>query len=120
MLVYIAILLSVISVVSIGLILYFLPVDYFIKSRESYFLDSVHYPRLFWIIQNLRKALGYLLIAIGVIMLVLPGEGLLTIVLGLVVLNKRDTLLKLLSFRVIQKSLNIIRLKMGKKSFLYP
>lgn len=120
MLVKIAILVSVISIVSTGLILYLLPSDYFIKPRKSYLIDPLSYPKLFRIIQDIRKSLAYLLIALGVIMLVLPGEGLVTIVLGLVVLNKRDTLLKLLSFRVIQKSLNIIRLKMGKKPFLYP
>ncbi|PHS40383.1 MAG: hypothetical protein COB07_04610 [Sulfurovum sp.] len=120
MLIKITILLSLITIVFSAGLLYFLPSDYFIKSQKDYIDNPIRYPKLFKVIKNIRNILGYLLIVIGVIMLIFPGEGILTILVGLIVLNKIDLLLKLLSFRSVQKSLNFIRQKMGRSAFLYP
>ena len=62
-----------------------IPSDYFIKKNSSEFRSN--YP-IFWLISIIIKNLiGYTLIVGGILMLVLPGQGLFTIFVGLMLSN---------------------------------
>lgn len=71
----------------------------------------------------LRYLLGVILFIAGLLMLFLPGQGLLTMILGLSLLDfpgKQKAVDKLLHIPSIQKALNWIRTKGGKNNFHYP
>lgn len=92
-----------------------IPADYF--SREEIApggtkMTNIHYS-LVWLLRNLA---GLLLIIAGVAMLVLPGQGLLTVFLGLFVADfpgKRKLEKQIFIVPAVYKSINWIREKKG-------
>lgn len=84
---------------------------------------SNKHPLAFVHLRLLRYLLGAILLVAGVLMLFLPGQGLLTMILGLSLLDfpgKQQAVDKLLQIPSIQKALNWIRAKGGKNTFHYP
>ncbi|MGB3221261.1 MAG: PGPGW domain-containing protein [Desulforhopalus sp.] len=70
-----------------------------------------------------RNIFGMFLLFAGILMLFLPGQGLLTILLGGLLISfpgKRKLLLALVCKPKIQHSLDWLRKKMGKPPFLWP
>lgn len=60
-----------------------LPVDYFSDpQRHRNRLRQVH-PLVYFALRGLKNLLGWALILSGILMLILPGQGLLTILIGL-------------------------------------
>tara|TARA_X000000368_G_scaffold419028_1_gene421617 strand:+ start:3804 stop:4208 length:405 start_codon:yes stop_codon:yes gene_type:complete len=75
----------VFSLLSIKWLVALIPSDYFINQNASKFKSN--YP-IFWLISVIIKNLiGYTLIIGGILMLVLPGQGLFTILIGLMLSN---------------------------------
>jgi archaellum biogenesis protein FlaJ (TadC family) len=112
-----------VSFLLIGFVIWRLPEDYFINEKHSCWIDPVRYPNFYWLWRMLRNIIGVLLIIAGVMMLVLPGQGFLTIVTGLMLVDfpiKKRFLDRLSAIRSVQKSLNYLRKKLGKPPFLYP
>ncbi len=73
------------SLLTIKWLVALIPSDYFIKKNNSEFRSN--YP-MFWLVSIIIKNLvGYTLIVGGVLMLVLPGQGLFTIFVGLMLSN---------------------------------
>ena len=73
------------SLLTIKWLVALIPNDYFIKKNNSEFRSN--YP-IFWLISIIIKNLvGYTLIIGGILMLVLPGQGLFTIFVGLMLSN---------------------------------
>ena len=73
------------SLLTIKWLVALIPSDYFIKKNNSEFRSN--YP-IFWLVSIIIKNLvGYTLIVGGVLMLVLPGQGLFTIFVGLMLSN---------------------------------
>ena len=73
------------SLLTIKWLVALIPSDYFIKKNNSEFRSN--YP-LFWLVSIIIKNLvGYTLIVGGILMLVLPGQGLFTIFVGLMLSN---------------------------------
>ena len=71
----------------------------------------------------IKNILGTLLLIAGIAMLFLPGQGLLTIILGLIFLSfpgKQKLLLSLLTRPALRNSLNWIRRKTGRSEFRWP
>ena len=69
-----------------------------------------------------RNALGLLLVAAGLAMLFLPGQGLLTVLIGVSVMDfpgKRGLLQRLVRGPKVQGALNWIRRKRGKEPFVF-
>lgn len=64
-----------------------IPADYFAleERRMAHWQDS--HPALRWSSLIAKNCLGAVLIVMGIAMLVLPGQGLLTILIGIVLLN---------------------------------
>lgn len=77
----------VVSLMVVPLIAVRIPPDYFdSKRRHRSALRRLH-PALFMVAFTLKNALAVILVAGGIIMLVLPGQGILTILIGIAVSN---------------------------------
>ncbi|MBN2657152.1 MAG: hypothetical protein JXR86_08840 [Spirochaetales bacterium] len=96
-----------------------LPEDYFVRDRADGFISrqSRALRLLLLILKNLA---GAFLLIMGIIMLFVPGQGILTILAGLSVMNfpgKRGIELRLASNRKVMGGLNWIREKGHRSHF---
>ena len=111
----------IISVFMMVLIISFLPEDYF-KSENRNLISSVQnsrYPLLKLLVLITKNFFGVLLLLSGILMLVLPGQGILTIITGLVFMDypgKYKFERKLLRQKGVINSINWIRSRLGKPS----
>ena len=109
----------IISVFMMVLIISFLPEDYF-KSENRNLISSVQnsrYPLLKLLVLITKNFFGVLLLLSGVLMLVLPGQGILTIITGLVFMDypgKYKFERKLLRQKGVINSINWIRSRLSK------
>ena len=74
----------VISAISIGFIIRKIPHDYFLNEKRGMSQYKNKNPFFWLIVLTLKNIIGYCLILGGILMLVLPGQGLLTILVGLI------------------------------------
>ena len=111
----------IISVFMMVLIISFLPEDYF-KSENRNLIFSVQnsrYPLLKLLALITKNFFGILLLLSGILMLVLPGQGILTIITGLVFMDypgKYKFERKLLRQKGLINSINWIRSRLSKPS----
>lgn len=94
-----------------------LPVDYFSILQQQL---PHRIPRRNLALLVLRNLLGSILLAAGVLMLFLPGQGILTILIGLLCMafpGKYRLVLYLISRKSVQTSLDWIRKKMRRPPF---
>ncbi len=109
----------IISVFMMVLIISFLPEDYF-KSENRNLISSVQnsrYPLLKLLVLITKNFFGVLLLLSGILMLVLPGQGVLTIITGLVFMDypgKYKFERKLLKQKGVINSINWIRSRLSK------
>ena len=96
---------------------------------EDYFLHGPAEPKphassvIQWGIWLFKNIAGYILILAGIIMLFVPGQGLLTILLGAVLMDfpgKRRLENRLIGIRHLQNSLNWIRKKYHVNALKFP
>ena len=95
--------------------------DYFVRDPASLFARGN--PLLRGLVFVGKNLLGFFLLFIGIVMLFMPGQGLLTMLLGLALLDfpgKRRLQARFLRIRAVQRALNWIRLKNGKESLRMP
>lgn len=80
------------------------------------------HPLLSILLRIPRYLLGAILLQAGFIMIFLPGQGLLTIFLGVSLLDfpGKQKAIKLIHFHLIQNSLNWIRKKGSRSPFHFP
>jgi len=64
-----------------------IPSDYFSRRRRFKKPWADHHPVVRTVLLTGKNLLGYILIVIGIIMLVLPGQGILTILIGIIFLD---------------------------------
>lgn len=111
----------IISVFMMVLIISFLPEDYF-RSENRNLISSVQnsrYPLLKLLVLITKNFFGVLLLLSGILMLVLPGQGILTIITGLVFMDypgKYKFERKLLRQKGVINSINWIRSRLSKPS----
>ena len=109
----------IISVFMMVLIISFLPEDYF-KSENRNLISSVQnsrYPLLKLLVLITKNFFGILLLLSGILMLVLPGQGVLTIITGLVFMDypgKYKFERNLLKQKGVINSINWIRSRLSK------
>ena len=104
------------TLIAVPLILIWLPTDYLSAQSPVGLVGRIgglwRYP--YWIFKNL---FGALFIIAGIAMLVLPGQGILTIVLGLALVNfpgKRRVIRRIFGQPRIFKAVNRLRARAGK------
>jgi hypothetical protein len=92
-----------------------IPSDYFIKKDVSQF--KTNNPLLWYLVLLIKNILGYSLIIGGIMMLVLPGQGLFTIIIGLMLSNypgKYYIEKRFVEIPAVFKSINWLRAKSKK------
>ena len=103
------------SLISIKWLVALIPEDYFINKKDSKIKQIIF---LFGILVLIFKnVIGYSLILGGIMMLVLPGQGLFTIIIGLMMSNypgKYSIEKKFIAIPTILKSINWLRKKSNK------
>lgn len=109
--------LFVASVVAIPWLVARLPVDYFQRPRRDR-TSLIEHPRLRFGFHVAKNILGAVLLLAGIAMLVLPGQGMLTIIVSLVLLEfpgKRRLQRRIVSRPRILGALNAIRRRAGRE-----
>ncbi len=100
-----------------------LPEDYFVRERRQPVGQQTGRPSVMGIINLDKNLLGILFILAGVLMTVLPGQGLLTILIGMILVNfpgKYRLEQVLIRQELISQTLNGLRRKANKKAFELP
>ena len=108
------------SVITIPWILVRLPQDYFSEQRPRTWLKD-HHPVIRLIALVLKNLLGWILLLGGIAMLVLPGQGLLTILIGVSLMDfpgKRAIERKLVSRPLILQAINRVRQRFDRPPLL--
>lgn len=107
-----------INLAIVSFILVKIPANYF-QAGHSRELWKSRSPAIRFIGKILKNALGVLLVALGIVLSLpgVPGQGLLTILLGIMLLDfpgRRNLEIKLLSRPQVFKTINKLRHKFGK------
>jgi hypothetical protein len=93
-----------------------IPANYFSSVYTHSFMPGK--PWLFrWSAVILKNLLGFFLIAVGIVMLIGPGQGILTILLGLIMLDipgKRPLEAKIIKRPAVAEAINKIRSRFKK------
>ena len=101
------------SVVAVPWLLRRMPADHFVRPPPKHALWKV----------VLRNAAGAMIVAMGVLMLFLPGQGILAILLGLSIMDlevKHRIVRRILGQKKIQEAVQRIRSKAGKPPLVIP
>lgn len=96
--------------------------DYFIRQRLEVIERHRRHPVLTIFLFFLRNTFGLCLLAAGTVMLVMPGQGILTMLVGLSFMDfpgKHKLLEKVVRCNGVQRSLNWIRRKGGKEDLVF-
>jgi len=110
----------ILSLVSIPWMIKRIPVDYFITTGKPRHDNGSGPWRV--VVVVVRNCFGVIFLAAGLLMLITPGQGVLTILLGLALMDfpgKRGLELKLLGIVSIRKALNFVRKKQGLPPILF-
>lgn len=115
----VSLLLFLSSLVAVPFVVTRIPADYFVRtsSRDG----PTDFRSTVWLV--LRNLLGVVLFLVGVIMLVAPGPGLITILLSLILMTipgKKELLLKLLRRKGVHDWINERRAKAGRPPLQLP
>ncbi len=106
------------------LILIRIPPDYFIHTRkERHPSTGKGLLILRLLLTGVKNITGFLLLILGFIMLFIPGQGLLTIMAGIFLMDfpgKRKMEISLISRNSIHNGINRIRRKAGKEDLISP
>jgi hypothetical protein len=97
-----------------------LPKDYFVRSERVVWRASFDAPLLSLVTSMLKNLLGLLLVVLGLIMLVTPGQGIVTLLIGLLLMNfpGKYHLERWLVLRPgVLKGLNWLRRRQGQLPF---
>ncbi len=113
----------VLSLVVFPLVVVHLPTDYFVRSQRAPASQRRRYPVVWAVLSVAKNLTGAGLILAGVAMLVLPGQGLLTILMGLALTNfpgKFGLERRLVRMPRIARALNRIRRSAGRPALEIP
>ena len=109
----VSILIFVFSIVGLRLFIIAIPSDYFINKKRVSTLKNRSI--LLWIIYIVFKnIIGYIFIIMGLAALVLPGQGILMILVGLMMSDypkKFDLEKRIITIKAVRKGINWIRIK---------
>ena len=104
----------VLSIVGCAALITFLPIDYFDETKH---IRPIKNPILRFFTSILKNIIGGLLIVVGALMLVLPGQGLLTILAGLIISDfpgKKKLARRIIRMRAVYLAANKIRVSFNR------
>lgn len=112
-----------VSLASIPLIVSRIPTDYFHHHRRHRLDGNLRHPLVQLLLVILKNLLGLTLLLVGLIMLFTPGQGLLSILFGLMIMNypgKYRLECWLVGRPMVLSAINSMREKRGKPPLLAP
>jgi len=115
-----SILMLVISLVAVGWVIIRVPADYFARENPDEGQWAHRHPLVRAALIIGKNLLGLVLVAAGILMLVLPGQGVLTILAGLFLLDipgRHKLVMWLVRRPAILNSLNWVRERAGREPF---
>ena len=99
-----------------------LPVDYFSSSRRKMLESATNATWLSRAIDTIKNLIGFVFVVLGAIMLVTPGQGVLTILVGLLLMNfpgKYRVERWLVMRPGVMRGLNWLRSRRGMAPFVF-
>ena len=100
-----------------------IPEDYFVDDRPRRWAWSRRHPTLHIVAVAVKNLLGIFLLAAGIAMIFLPGQGVITILLGLTFMNfpgKRRLEKAIIRQRPVARAINWIRSRGGHPPLQIP
>ncbi len=99
-----------------------IPVDYFAEKKRRRVSWANQHPVVRWILLIIKNLFGVIFIVLGIGMLVLPGQGLLTILIGIILLNfpgKYRLERWLIRRKPVHRAVDWLRRKAGKEPLVF-
>ncbi|MEN8199451.1 MAG: PGPGW domain-containing protein [Thermodesulfobacteriota bacterium] len=113
----------VITVIALPIAVKQLPVDYFISEKREPARATRKHSLIWTLLSLLKNLVGLVLILVGIIMVVLPGQGTVTILIGLAISNfpgKYKLERRIACQPAVGKTLNKIRKLTGATPLAFP
>lgn len=107
------------SLMAVPLLVVGMDADFFLRERE----EPLSLDPMLLLRRIAKNVLGWILLLAGIAMLVLPGQGLLTMALGICMVDfpgKRRVELRIVRIRNVKRSINWIRKKADKPPLELP
>lgn len=114
---WVSVALIIVSIAVIPWIVIKIPDDYFHERYRVRVSKSSTHPLIAQLLTGLKNLIGFIFVVLGILMLILPGQGILTILIGLFLMNfpgKYQFERKIVSLPRVLKSLNWIRARANK------
>jgi len=111
------------SMVVIPWLIVRLPADFFISDERAISYLTAGHPAFRVFLTAVKNIFGVLFILAGIIMLVIPGQGVLTIIVGLMLTNfpgKHRFILWIVSKKSVLRGMNALRKRAGREPILLP
>jgi len=105
------------TLIAVPYLISIIPEDYFLHEKRESTLFAVEHPFLRVIFFLVKNILGITLIILGILLLVLPGQGILTIITGLIIMdfpNKYQLERRMARRPRILKTMNWFRMRINK------
>ncbi|MYB94905.1 hypothetical protein F4054_08210 [Candidatus Poribacteria bacterium] len=102
------------SIFLCALVIVYLPCDYFLAKRR---VSRIRQPVLWGVLIVLKNLLAVILIIVGIILIPLPGQGVLTVLIGLVISDipgKRKLERRIIRSPAVLSALNHIRSRFNR------
>lgn len=113
----------VLTLIALPLIVVRLPADYFVRHKRLPVGRSSRHPLLVWTASAVKNLFGILLVLFGIVMIFVPGQGTLTILIGLMLTNfpgKYRLEQKIVSREPVLRTLNRVRDRAGQPPLAAP
>lgn len=117
----ISLLTAILTIALVPVLITNIPADYF--SSDHRLRISIRHPLLNYVIKAAKNLLGAVLLLVGFVLLFLPGQGLILIFVGLLIMNypgKYRLECWLIRRRGVLPTLNALRARHGKPPLLLP
>lgn len=111
------------TLIAIPYLVSWIPADYFTRQRDDQNRSNSQHPLLRIIGLLFKNIIGIIFVLAGIAMLVLPGQGILTILIGLTLMNfpgKFELERRIVQQRAVYKTINWIRSKRQRPPLLLP
>jgi len=115
--------LFLVSLVVFPVVVASLPTDYFVRDKRDPARQKRQHPVVWVLLSLVKNIFGFVLILAGIAMLVLPGQGILTILMGVALANfpgKFTLERRLVRQPSVGRTLNRIRSLAGKEPLELP
>lgn len=107
----------VVTLIALPLVILRIPADYFVRDRRLGLVSRTRHPAITFLLLALKNLLGVTLFVLGAVMLFIPGQGILTMLIGLLLMNfpgKYQLEQRLVRRPAVLRTLNRIRARWNR------